>query len=228
MSPALGRLGLGVATAVGVVGVATGRWVVAVGVALVAAAVVGALGDRRRRHERDRREAAVHSVVERVEAEVRAGSALTPAVRRALADVHGLHPHLDLLGQRLAVGRPLVDALSEPVADATADEVSSLVVTTLVVVAERGGRSDAALSRLTDALLARSVARAEAHAAAAQVRASAAVLVALPVVFAGVAATVDGDVRRIYLASPAGAVCVALAGALDLLAWRWMHRIVAA
>jgi tight adherence protein B len=75
-------------------------------------------------------------------------------------------------------------------------------------------------------LRARAAVADEARALASQARASAAVLVGLPVVVAVGGAAADRKVADALLGTPWGLGCIALAGLLDLGGALWMQRVV--
>ncbi len=209
-----------------VVSLAIGSWLPSV-LGVLAAVIIGLA---RRDHAIERRgrarREAIRSTLSRIDASARAGTALGPAVQAACAGPATEHPHLLAVGTRLERGFPLAQALDIESTDR--DESLDLVLVTLSVLAGRGGPATAALSRLLDVIDALDAAAADERAASAQVRASALVLVCLPVAFAALGASVDAEIRSVFLDRPIGALCVAVAGGLDLLGWRWTRRLVAA
>lgn len=101
-----------------------------------------------------------------------------------------------------------------------------LVVTTLRVLAQRGGEALPSLERLSDTLRSAQAMEAEARAQAAQATASASVMAALPVVFLVALAVIDGRLRSFYLFHPLGAICLTSAVALTHLGWWLMERLI--
>jgi tight adherence protein B len=73
----------------------------------------------------------------------------------------------------------------------------------------------------------RSALAGEVRAQTAQVRASAATLIALPFLFTGLCALADRSVLSFLLATVPGAACLAVGAALQALALLWMHRTIA-
>ncbi len=184
--------------------------------------VAGHRRDRGRDRARRRERTVVAEFVVELDVAVRSGAALAGAARRGIARRDDA-PGFDRASAELAGGAALPAALRRAATGAGGD--LGLVWSTLAVCGERGGSAAAALSRLTDVLMRSERAEAERRAAGAQARASALVVVGLPIGFAVVAAAVDPSVRGLYL-TPVGTACAGVALTLDLIGWRWMQREV--
>lgn len=171
-------------------------------------------------------DARLPELVEHVGRGLRAGHDLRGAVLVA-ADVVG-GPHGRALGAavgRIDGGAGWADAL-EGWHHAHPRRPVQLVVGALVVAEEAGGRAGPALDGVAATLRARAAVADEARALAGQARASAAVLVGLPVVVAVGGAAADRRVAATLLGTPWGLGCIALAVVLDGAGALWMQRIV--
>ena len=163
---------------------------------------------------------------------VRSGQALGAA----LGDVAGERRHVSLLGSiaaRRSTGGSLLEAITGAGralsgASAAAQADRRLVIAVLTAVVDAGGPGTAALDRAADTIRERDAIRNERIAHAAQARLSAQILSFLPLVFTGWTTMTDDRVARFLLATPLGAACLATGVALDLVGWRWMHRLVTA
>jgi tight adherence protein B len=91
---------------------------------------------------------------------------------------------------------------------------------------DAGGSVASVLDGVTDTLRDRIALEREVAALSSQARASAAVLVVAPVVFAVLAAVADPRVARVLLGSPLGWACLAAGAALDGVGALWMARLV--
>jgi tight adherence protein B len=170
-------------------------------------------------------DARLPELVEHVGRGLRAGLDLRSAVLAAGAAVGGPHgAALVVAVARLDGGAEWGEALEGWVDDHRRRPVQ-LVVGALAVAEAAGGRASRALDGVAATLRARASVADEARALASQARASAAVLVALPVVVAAGGAAADRAVARALLGTPWGLGCIGLATALDVVGALWMHRI---
>ena len=119
----------------------------------------------------------------------------------------------------------VADAL-EAWSDAHPRRPVRLVAGALAVAEAAGGRAGPALDGVATTLRARAAVADEARALASQARASAAVLVGLPVVVAVGGAAADRRVADALLGTPWGWGCIALAVLLDGAGALWMQRVV--
>jgi tight adherence protein B len=180
------------------------------------------------RRRATQRVARLPEVVERIASAVRAGG----SVRTALAEVaRDAPPPLDedLAPAALVLehGGGLDAALSAwATATGPAPELS-LVLTALALAGRAGGEVARALDRVAATLRERRELRAEVRALATQARASAAVLIAAPLGFAGLVSTIEPGVTRFLVTTPLGALCLVLGLGLDAVGAWWMARIVA-
>ncbi|QYG94670.1 hypothetical protein HC251_21015 [Iamia sp. SCSIO 61187] len=220
------RLGLGSAGLLGLLAGSRGGVVgglVAAGVAVVVGGVALRMARGRGARQADAR---LPELVEHVGRGLRAGLDLRSAVLGAGAAVGGPHgAALEVAVARVDGGAGWGEALEGWVDDHPRRSVQ-LVVGALAVADAAGGRASRALDGVAATLRARAAVADEARALASQARASAAVLVALPVVVAAGGAAADRAVARALLGTPWGLGCIGLATALDVVGALWMHRIV--
>ena len=163
---------------------------------------------------------------------VRSGQALGAA----LAAVAGERRDGSLVGSiaaRRTTGGSLLEAIAatgrEPSDTSTAAGADRrLAVAVLSAVVDAGGPGSSALDRAADTIRERETIRSERIAHASQARLSAQILSFLPIAFTGWTTMTDDRVARFLLATPLGASCLAAGIALDLVGWRWMHRLVTA
>ena len=167
---------------------------------------------------------AVAAWCERVAAGVRGGSSLTRAVLDAESHGGDPSPFPDLV-HAIQRGRPLGDAFRQ-VPDGPATAVG-LAAPVLATCAELGGPAAGSIERVAAVLLGRASERAERHAASAQARLSARVLTIVPLAVLVLLTLTEPSIRQ-TLGTPAGIACVVVGGALDLLGWWWMHRMIGA
>lgn len=106
------------------------------------------------------------------------------------------------------------------------DEDVRLTVAVLWIAAGHGGPSAEALDRAAATLRDHAALAADARTHAAPARLSATVLTLSPIVFSGLAAVADQDVRRVLVSTPAGWICLAAGLALALGGRRWMNQLV--
>jgi tight adherence protein B len=193
--------------------------VVAVGGGLVARQASRGRGARRA-------DARLPELVEHVGRALRAGHDLRGASLAAGEVVGGVHGSaLADVVARIDGGAGWTDALQGWLDDHPRRPVQ-LVAGALAVAEAAGGRAGSALDGVAATLRARSAVADEARALASQARASAAVLVALPVVVAAGGAAADRKVADALLGTPWGLGCIALAAVLDAVGALWMQRVV--
>lgn len=199
-------------------GAVTGALLVLVGVAGLRASA-----------ERGPRRADAHlaDLLEHTSRNLRAGFDLVSSLEVAAGAVEGLHgPEVASVVIRARRGASLADALA-PWEVAHPRPPIRLVVGALEVASITGGARARALDGVAATLRARQAVAAEAGALAGQARASAAVLVALPVVVAVLGSAADPRLARTLLGTPVGLGCVVGATVLDGVGALWMRRVVA-
>ncbi len=112
-----------------------------------------------------------------------------------------------------------------PAPDPARSAALELMVDTLGLLVTSGGPALPSVERLNDTI--RSAARVddEVRVNAGQATASAALLAALPFLFAAGLATLDPRLAHLYLYEPMGAACLAVAFGLSWGGWRWMGHL---
>jgi tight adherence protein B len=198
---------------------------VVLGAGVVATGVVGLRGAAGRGTRRaDRRLA---DLLEHASRSLRAGVDLVRALDAAAEEVGGVHGRaVAAVVARVEGGAPLPSALA-PWGRAHPRPPVALAVGALEVAALAGGASARALDGVAATLRARTAVAEEARALASQAAASAAVLVALPLVVTVLGSVADPAVAGDLLGTPVGLACVLAALVLDAVGGWWMHRIVA-
>ncbi len=200
-----------------------------VGGAVVAGVLVAslALALRVARGRGSRRaDASLPDLLEHAARELRSGLDLVPALGSAAATVGGVHgDEVAAVVARVDRGATVVAALG-PWSDAHPRPPVGLAVAALEVAAEAGGARAAALDGVAATLRARAVVADESRALASQARASAAVMVALPLVVAALGSAADPRLAHTLLGTPVGLGCVLVAALLDGAGAWWMQRVV--
>lgn len=209
-------------------GRAGGSWA-RVGEQVLARSSRWALWQRWEEHRRGRRRLDhLPELVGAIERSLSAGASLRQALETAGAVVGGvLEQELGLLARRVDAGVPFPDALRRWASESRSEEVGLLAVA-CELGAELGRGTAAALGGVAATLAHRRDVGAEAHAAAAQARASALLLSALPVAFAAGLALVDRRSFTTLVLTPVGWSCLLVAAVLDSLGMLWMRRQIRA
>jgi tight adherence protein B len=180
--------------------------------------------DARRRRRRD---ALLADFVDAVVRSVRAGSSVGVALHDG-AEVVG-EPFVDEIGgveRQVSLGVPWDEALDGWATRSGSDDIRLLV--TACSLGGRLGRGTAsALDGVARTLADRRDVSAEARAAASQARASAAMLILLPVAFTAVMAVADPHTVSVLVGTPVGLGCLVAATVLDALGALWMRRMIA-
>ena len=187
---------------------------------------------RRRGRDYQRRLAAeIPLFVDELIQRLKGGGSLNAALREAVGSLqrHDTGPTplariMAPLDARLSVGVGLSRALR--FVDQNASPGIVLLVGTLQMLVRRGGPALPSLERLGDTLGSSQALDAEVQTQAAQARASASVLVALPALFIGLVTALDGDMARFYLFHPLGGVCLLAAAGLAYVSWWWMDAVI--
>lgn len=177
-------------------------------------------GEARARRRADR---ALPAMLDQVTRQLRSGASLPVAV--ATAASAGTDPGTLRLGDDLAAGSGLAPAVATWHA-ACPTPARGLAAAALSLAGDAGGSVASVLDGVTDTLRDRIALDREVAALSSQARASAAVLVVAPLVFAVLAAVADPRVARVLLGSPLGWACLAAGASLDALGALWMSRLV--
>ena len=119
-----------------------------------------------------------------------------------------------------------LDATLARWAKAEPDGARGLVADALLIATITGGSQAGALDAVVSTLSERQALEREVRALGAQAKASAAVLVVTPILFAGAVAAVDPRIRSFYVGSVAGPLCLLGGLALDFCGAWWMARLV--
>ncbi|MFL6205177.1 MAG: type II secretion system F family protein [Acidimicrobiales bacterium] len=187
----------------------------------------GALLDRlvpgRRERQRDRQ---LPDALDRLGSALRAGDAVGPGVVALARDLPDpLGGELRRVGRAVEHGQPIADALAAWSGSERGSRDVRLVAAALTLGAGAGGEVARAVDGVAATLRERHEVAAEAHALATQARASAALLVAAPLAFTAVVATVEPRAVGFLLTTPVGLACLVLGSALDVGGAAWMARI---
>lgn len=199
------------------------------GGAVVAVVASGSLGlamhgGRDRGARRSDRQ--VPALLEHAARGLRSGSDLVAALADAAAAVGGVHgSEVRAVVDRVERGASLSDAL-RPWTNAHPRPPIRLTAGALEVAAEAGGARARALDGLAASLRSRTSTADETRALATQARASAAVMVGLPVVVAAIGSAADPRLAHTLFRTPLGLGCVAAAALLDGAGAWWMQRVV--
>ncbi|MCP3857559.1 MAG: hypothetical protein GY698_22995 [Actinomycetia bacterium] len=199
-------------------------WPVGLGSGLVAAVVVAAGWWMTRGRADQQLEAQLPALVDDLSRATRSGQSVGSALQAARASPP-LAADLEVVGRDLAAGLGTREALERwrhhrP-------QVAVVLVCTALTLAEgSGGSRSRALGAVSDTLRERRELAGEVRALASQGRASAAVLVVAPVLFALVGTALDDRLGSFLFGTPAGWSCLASGVALDLVGGFWMARLV--
>jgi tight adherence protein B len=175
------------------------------------------------------RRARLPELVERIASAVRAGRSVRTALAEVAADAPPpLDRELAPAALVLEHGGGLDAALGAWAAATGPVPEVALVLTALGLAGRAGGEVARALDRVAATLRERRELRAEVRALATQARASAAVLIAAPLGFTALVATIEPAVVAFLLTTPVGIACLVLGLGLDGLGAWWMARIVEA
>lgn len=221
------RVGVGAGVVVAAVGLVRGGpvgAVVTLGVAGVALAVLArATRGRGARLADDQ----LPVLLEHTSRGLRSGLDLRSALADAAARAGAHGPAAASVVHRVDGGAAWDEALAGWADDAPRPPVR-LVAAALSLARASGGRAAHALDGVAATLRARRAVAQEARSLATQAQASAAVLVALPLVVSVGGAVADPRLADALLGTTWGLACIVAAVALDAIGALWMHRIVAA
>jgi tight adherence protein B len=164
-------------------------------------------------------------VLDALVSSMRAGSSVHSAIEGAAGRADGRSVGLGSVAAALTSGAPL-DASLRAWSDASGGTGRQLVADAIAISGSAGGSPAEAVAEVTRTLRERSAIAREVRAAASQARASAAVLIVMPVAFLALAAVSDRRVFRFVLGSPGGWLCLALGLSLDAVGAAWMAALV--
>lgn len=191
---------------------------------IVGLAVVALVAARNRREHKVL--AALPDAVELVARSLRSGASVVQALDDVSSSVTG---PLGVAFARVVAdtrrGASLSRALQRLVTRSPHSEVR-VVVVALTLASESGAGPARALDGVSTSLRDSQRLRAELAALTSQARASAMVLIALPVAFVVVNAALDPSALRFLLHDTAGRLCLSIGLALDVLGWIWMRGLV--
>ena len=180
----------------------------------------------RGRRSRSARDLAMPELLEALARAVRGGSSVT----QALLDVSvpdALAADVSAMRRHLAHGVAAPQVFAEWRANAASHPERSAAAA-LELAARGGGAMGRTLDRVADSIRERQAVHEETRALASQAQASAAVIGALPVAFAGLAAITEPAALFFLVATPFGAACLVIGLSLELAGALWMRRITGA
>jgi tight adherence protein B len=198
--------------------------VVVAAAALAAPAVLRPVVERR---WWDRRDAQLPAALERLAADLRAGSAMGPAFSElARTTPLPLRTELARASSEMRHGAGLGAALDRWARQPRASAEVRLAATALSLGAEAGGEVARSVDRVAATLRERRELRAEVHALATQARASAGVLVLAPFAFTTLASSIEPATLQFLTRSPLGVACLVGGLGLEAAGAAWMARIL--
>lgn len=172
----------------------------------------------RRRRARDR---AVPERLDRIVRRLRTGATLPIAIVGVGTDDEVLAP----LASDIGAGVPLAAAVTRW-RDAESTPNRRLAAVALELTADAGGASARVLDGVAESLRDRVALDREVAALSSQSRASAALLVLAPLVFAALAGAVEPRILSTLFGTPIGWACLIGGGVLDVVGATWMARLV--
>jgi tight adherence protein B len=179
------------------------------------------------RHWWRRRDAQLPAALDHLAADLRAGSALGPAVvALGLRTPDPLGEELRSVGATVRHGGGLADALDRWAASPHSSPDVRLTAAALGLGAEAGGSVARSVDRVAATLRERREVRAEAEALATQARASAAVLAVAPLGFTLLVASVEPSAVHFLTSSVVGLGCLVAGLTLEATGATWMARIL--
>ncbi len=188
--------------------------------------VLERVGRRHRLHvARRRADRAVIDVADLIGLQLRGGASLAASVEVALGDIAlELVHHVEPVRRARRSGEGLPAALGRAEADGLVS--LELPMASLRLLLMNGRPAAVSVDRVADTLRAGVGSRDEAAASAGQATASAALLAALPMVFATIVAAAEPSVAVFYATTWTGAACLACAVLLSSLSWWWIDWAV--
>lgn len=167
---------------------------------------------------------ALPDFLERVARSLRAGVSTVTALEEVLPSSGPLGAELRRVLGDVRAGSPLPAALDRWRSRCSLPEVN-LAAAALSIGASTGGRRAPAVDGVAATLRGMRAAQREVASLAQQGRLSGLLIALLPLCFLGMSAMLDsGSVLALYR-TPFGMVCLVVGGALNLVAFVWMHRI---
>jgi tight adherence protein B len=169
--------------------------------------------------------AAVILLTEQLAARLSSGGSLLQALESVDPRRRSLTADLERLRAHVRRGASLQRELDTWAAGADVRLGVPLLVDALALAGSTGGSQASALERVAATLRDRQALSQEIDAQASLAKASAAVLVVLPVAFSALLCIMDSQVRHSFT-SVIGAACLVAGTAADLVGARWMRRII--
>lgn len=167
---------------------------------------------------------ALPDFLERVARSLRAGVSTVAALEEVLPAAGPLGADLRRVLADVRAGSPLAAALDGWCSRCPLPEVN-LAAAALSVGADTGGRRAPAVDGVAATLRGARATRREVASLAQQGRLSGLMIALLPVCFLGLSAMIDRDSVTALYGTPVGFVCLVAGGALNGVAFVWMHRI---
>lgn len=228
IAPARAWAALRVGAVTAVAGVAlVASPVAAAGVAIGLLAAPRGLRRVAARHWWHRRDAQLPAALDHLAADLRAGSALGPAVAAlGVRTPDPLGAELRVVGATVRHGGGLADALDRWSSSPHSSPDVRLAASALGLGADAGGPVARSVDQVAATLRERREVRAEAAALATQARASAAVLAVAPLGFTILVASVEPAAVRFLTSSAVGLGCLGAGLALEVTGAAWMARIL--
>jgi len=191
---------------------------------VVGTPAVVVLAYRKRREQR--LVAALPDALELIARSLRSGSSLAQALAEVASSMTGpltiaLARIVDDTEQGASLGRAL-----QRFAERSSLSEIRVAVAALTLASESGASPSRALDGVGTSLRDSYQLRSELAALTSQARASALVLIALPIVFVLVNAAIDPSALEFLLSNGIGRVCLLLGSGLDAVGWIWMRRLV--
>lgn len=194
--------------------------------ALLGAVAAGPAAVLARAGQADRRaRTALPELLDRVVAQVRAGSTVAEALHALAGRTGPLASDLARVSARLQLGAPLGDALRAWVDERPVPGVGS-TAGALVMVTTIGGSAAGPLVGLAASLRADEAAAGEARALSAQARVSAAVVGLAPLAYLAFSTMADPATAQVLVTTSAGRICLGVGLALEALAALWMRALM--
>lgn len=226
--PGQAWVAVGTATAVAVVMVALAGSP-ALAVLLTAATLATPSAARRLVEQRQahRRDEQLPHALEHLATDLRAGSALGPALAALAATTPGpLGAELRALAAEIHHGAGVSAALDRWGTRPRSSREMRLAAAALSLGAVAGGALARSVDGVAATLRERREIHAEVRALATQARTSAAVLAVAPIAFTGLVSGIEPGVVRFLTSSPPGLLCLTAGLALEAVAAVWMARIL--
>lgn len=183
------------------------------------------IGRTRRRRAQKQFDDQLVTFVEELSQQLRSGGALASAFLSTLTRHAAVEARLEPVTAAALTGVRLEQALEEE-AQRQTDAGLRLLAASVSVLTSSGGPASTSLERLVHTLRDTASSRDEAWAQASQVLASAVVLAALPLIFAGGYALIEPEVVHFYLRTPLGGICLVAMLGLITIGALWIDLLI--